>query len=96
MWMWNGTKWVQIGTVTSTVKNLLRNTAFWSYNYKYFDIHSNNKDINRLKKKLKEQCNKIKKYKEKIDKKIIKETNKDKKEYLEFINDFWALYLNKI
>ena len=36
------------------------------------------------------------KYKEKIDKKIIKETNKDKKEYLEFINDFWALYLNKI
>ena len=38
MWMWNGTKWVQIGTVTSTVKNLLRNSAFWSYNYKYFDI----------------------------------------------------------
>ena len=29
-------------------------------------------------------------------KNIIKETNKDKKEYLEFINDFWALYLNKI
>ena len=68
----------------------------FKYLNKYFDIHSNNKDINRLKKKLKEQCNKIKKYKEKIDKKIIKETNKDKKEYLEFINDFWALYLNKI
>ena len=38
MWMWNGTKWVQIGTVTSAVKNLLRNSAFYSYNYKYFDI----------------------------------------------------------
>ena len=38
MWMWNGTKWVQIGTVTSTVKNLLRNSAFWTYNYKHFDI----------------------------------------------------------
>ena len=61
---------------------------------KYIKI--TDEDINRLKKKLKEQCNKIKKYKEKIDKKIIKETNKDKKEYLEFINDFWALYLNKI
>ena len=35
----------------------------FKYLNKYFDIHSNNKDINRLKKKLKEQCNKIKKYK---------------------------------
>ena len=38
MWMWNGVKWVQIGTVTAAVKNLLRNSAFYTYNYKYFDI----------------------------------------------------------
>ena len=38
MWMWNGVKWVQIGTVTAVVKNLLRNSAFYTYNYKYFDI----------------------------------------------------------
>ena len=68
----------------------------FKYLNKYFDIYSDNKDINRLKKKLKEQYNKIKKYKEKIGKKIVKETNKNKKEYLEFINDFWALYLSKI
>lgn len=38
MWMWNGTKWIQLGTVTAMVKNLIRNSAFYSYNYKYFDI----------------------------------------------------------
>ena len=38
MWMWNGTKWIQIGTVTAVVKNLLRNSAFYTYNYKHFDI----------------------------------------------------------
>ena len=38
MWIWNGIKWVQIGTVTAVVKNLIRNSAFSAYNYQYYDI----------------------------------------------------------
>ena len=72
----------------------------------------NIKNIIRFKKKLKEQHDKIKKDKEKDkkenikknNKKIIllkeikemKDTNKNKKEYLDFINSFWTLYFSNI
>ena len=90
------------------------------YLNKYLDNNSNEKNIKniiRLKKKLKEQHDKIKKDKEKKlkekykkeninknNKKIIllkeikeiKDTNKNKKEYLDFINIFWDLYFSNI
>ena len=92
----------------------------FKYLNKYLDGNSNDKNIKnivRLKKKLKEQYDKIKKDKEKKlktnnkkenikknNKKIIllkeikeiKETNKNKKEYLDFINSFWDLYFSNI
>lgn len=76
----------------------------FKYLNKYCENNLNDKNIIRLKKKLKEQYDKIKKYKEHNDKKvsknikekIIKDANKNKKEYLDFINNFWALYLSDI
>ena len=66
------------------------------YLNKYFDSYSSNKEIFKYKQKLKFQYNKIKEYQEKINKKIEKTTDKNKKDYLEFINDFWGVYLSKI
>lgn len=72
----------------------------FKYLNKYCENHSDSKNIMRLKKKLKEHYDKIKKYKgindKKAVKKIIKDTNKNKKEYLDFINNFWTLYLSDI
>ena len=66
------------------------------YLNKYFDSYSSNKEICKYKQKLKDQYKKIKLYKEKIEKKIEKTNDKNKKEYLEFMNDFWGVYLSKI
>lgn len=85
----------------------------FKYLNKYFENRSNDKNIKniiRLKKKLKEQYDKIKKDKEKNKKENIKKNNKkiilikgikeiketNKKEYLDFINSFWALYFSNI
>ncbi|WP_295159958.1 hypothetical protein [uncultured Brachyspira sp.] len=68
----------------------------FKYLNKYFDACSSNKEIYKYKEKLKLQYNKIKEHKEKTNKKIEKITDKNKKDYLEFINDFWGVYLNKI
>ena len=88
----------------------------FKYLNKYFENRPNDKNIKniiRLKKKLKEQYDKIKKDKEKNKKENIKKNNKkiiiikgikdikeiketNKKEYLDFINSFWALYFSNI
>ena len=66
------------------------------YLNKYFEEHSNNKELYRYKNRLKEQYDKIKKYQDKISKQIDKTKDNNKKEYLDFLNDFWGLYLSKI
>ena len=66
------------------------------YLNKYFEEHSNNKELYRYKNRLKEQYEKIKKYQDKISKQIDKTKDNNKKEYLDFLNDFWGLYLSKI
>ena len=66
------------------------------YLNKYFDSFSSNKEIYKYKQKLKDQYKKIRQYKEKIEKKLEKTSDKNKREYLEFINDFWGVYLSKI
>ncbi|WP_028328498.1 hypothetical protein [Brachyspira alvinipulli] len=66
------------------------------YLNKYFDSYSSNKEIYKYKQKLKYQYQKIKQYKDKIEKKLEKTPDKNKKEYLDFINDFWGVYLSKI
>ena len=66
------------------------------YLNKYFDYCSSNKDIYRYKQKLEDQYKKIKLYKDRMDKKIEKAADKNKKDYLEFMNDFWGVYLSKI
>ena len=66
------------------------------YLNKYFEEHSNNRELYRYKNRLKEQYEKIKKYQDKISKQIDKTKDDNKKEYLDFLNDFWGLYLSKI
>ena len=62
------------------------------YLNKYFEEHSNNKELYRYKNRLKELYEKTKK----ISKQIDKTKDNNKKEYLDFLNDFWGLYLSKI
>ena len=66
------------------------------YLNKYFEEHSNNKELYRYKNRLKELYEKTKKYQDKISKQIDKTKDDNKKEYLDFLNDFWGLYLSKI
>ncbi|WP_241210526.1 hypothetical protein [Brachyspira hampsonii] len=66
------------------------------YLNKYFDSYSSNKEIFKYKEKLQFQYKKIMEYEEKTNKKLEKITDKNKRDYLEFINDFWGVYLNKI
>ena len=66
------------------------------YLNKYFEEHSNNKELYRYKNRLKELYEKTKKYQDKISKQIDKTKDNNKKEYLDFLNDFWGLYLSKI
>ncbi|WP_157151695.1 hypothetical protein [Brachyspira sp. SAP_772] len=62
---------------------------------KYFEEHSNNKELYKYKNRLKELYDKTKKYQDKISKQIEKTKDDNKKEYLDFLNDFWGLYLSK-
>ncbi|MCZ9960377.1 hypothetical protein OFQ54_00790 [Brachyspira hyodysenteriae] len=66
------------------------------YLNKYFDSYSSNKEIFKYKEKLQFQYKKIKEYEDKTNKKLEKITDKNKRDYLEFINDFWGVYLSKI
>ncbi|WP_300370634.1 hypothetical protein [Brachyspira sp.] len=66
------------------------------YLNKYFDSYSSNKEIFKYKQKLKLQYKKIKDYQDKTNKKLEKIADKNKRDYLEFINDFWGVYLSKI
>ena len=66
------------------------------YLNQYLDFYSQNKEIYKYKQKLKDQYKKIKLYKERIDKKLEKTTDKNKIDYLEFMNDFWGVYFSKI
>ncbi|WP_300589654.1 hypothetical protein, partial [uncultured Brachyspira sp.] len=76
------------------IKRDYKNTL--KYLNKYFDFYPSNKEILKYKQKLKLQYNKIKDYQNKTNKKLEKTTDKNKKDYLEFINDFWGVYLSKI
>lgn len=76
------------------IKKDYRNTL--KYLDKYFESYSSNKEIYKFKQKLEDQYKKIKTYENKIAKKIEKTTDKNKKDYLEFMNDFWGVYLTKI
>lgn len=68
----------------------------FKYLNKYFDSYSSNREIFKYKEKLKFQYKKIKEYEEKTNKKLEKISDKNKRDYLEFINDFWGVYLSKI
>ena len=68
----------------------------FKYFTKYIENYAHNKEIKNIKTKLKKEHNKIIQHKNKIEEKLKKETNLEKKEYLEFINDFWCYYLSKI
>ena len=63
----------------------------------YLDLYPNDGNALDLFNKYRKKANKlIMEYEEKTNKKLEKTTDQNKRDYLEFINDFWGVYLSKI